>query len=36
VFIIAIALAVAVILWLVLEQTRIGAMIRATVDDAEI
>ena len=36
VFIIAVALAVAVILWLVLEQTRIGAMIRATVDDAEM
>ncbi len=35
-FIVAVAAGVAVILWLVLEQTRIGAMIRATVDDAEM
>jgi len=32
----AILVLVAFILWLVLEQTRIGAMIRATVDDAEM
>jgi branched-chain amino acid transport system permease protein len=36
VFIVGVAAAVAVILWLVLEQTRIGAMIRAVVDDAEM
>jgi branched-chain amino acid transport system permease protein len=36
VFIIAVAMAVAGILWLVLERTRIGAMIRATVDDPEM
>ncbi|MBI2152087.1 MAG: branched-chain amino acid ABC transporter permease [Candidatus Rokubacteria bacterium] len=36
VFIVAVAAAVAVILWVVLEQTRVGAMIRATVDDAEM
>ncbi|MBI4589681.1 MAG: branched-chain amino acid ABC transporter permease [Candidatus Rokubacteria bacterium] len=36
VFIVVVAAAVAVILWLVLERTRIGAMIRATVDDAEM
>jgi len=30
------AAAVAVILWLVLEQTRVGAMMRATVDDPEM
>lgn len=36
IFIVVVAAAVAVILWLVLEQTRIGAMIRATVDDAEM
>ena len=35
-FIVAVAAAVAVILWVVLEQTRVGAMIRATVDDAEM
>ena len=35
-FIIAVAAAVAVILWLVLEQTRVGAMMRATVDDPEM
>jgi branched-chain amino acid transport system permease protein len=36
IFIIVVAALVAVTLWLVLEQTRIGAMIRATVDDAEM
>ena len=36
VFIVAVAALVAVVLWLVLEQTRVGAMIRATVDDAEM
>jgi len=36
VFIVGVAAAVAVILWLVLEKTRAGAMIRATVDDAEM
>jgi len=35
-FIVAVAAAVAVILWVVLEQTQVGAMIRATVDDAEM
>jgi branched-chain amino acid transport system permease protein len=36
IFIIVVALAVAVILWLVVERTRIGAMMRAAVDDAEM
>jgi branched-chain amino acid transport system permease protein len=36
VFIIGVAVAVAVTLWLVLERTRIGAMMRATVDDPEM
>ena len=36
IFIVVVAAAVAMILWVVLEQTRIGAMIRATVDDAEM
>jgi branched-chain amino acid transport system permease protein len=36
VFIMGVAAVVAVILWLVVERTRIGAMIRATVDDAEM
>ncbi|MGH7357062.1 MAG: branched-chain amino acid ABC transporter permease [Candidatus Rokuibacteriota bacterium] len=36
VFIVAVAVAVAVVLWLVLERTRLGAMMRATVDDAEM
>ncbi|MBI2372088.1 MAG: branched-chain amino acid ABC transporter permease, partial [Deltaproteobacteria bacterium] len=36
IFIIAVALGVAGVLWLILEQTRIGAMTRATVDDAEM
>ncbi len=35
-FIIGVSCAVAVILWIVLERTRVGAMIRATVDDAEM
>jgi branched-chain amino acid transport system permease protein len=35
-FILAVALAVAGVLWLVLEWTRVGAMIRATVDDPEM
>ncbi len=36
IFIAVVAAGIAVILWLVLEQTRIGAMIRATVDDGEM
>src|SRR5215510_4811176 len=36
IFIVAVALFVAVVLWLVLERTRIGAMMRATVDDPEM
>ena len=32
----AVAAVVAVVLWLVLERTRIGAMMRATVDDPEM
>ena len=36
IFIIAVAALIAVILWLVLERTRIGAMMRATVDDPEM
>src|SRR3989338_3154789 len=36
IFIVMVAAAVAVVLWLVLERTRVGAMIRATVDDAEM
>ena len=36
IFIVAVAALVAMVLWLVLEQTRVGAMIRATVDDAEM
>jgi branched-chain amino acid transport system permease protein len=35
-FIIAVAAAVAVTLWLVVERTRVGAMMRAAVDDAEM
>jgi branched-chain amino acid transport system permease protein len=35
-FIILVAAAVALVLWLMLEQTRIGATIRATVDDPEM
>jgi branched-chain amino acid transport system permease protein len=36
VFIILVALAVALILWVVVERTRVGAMMRAAVDDAEM
>jgi branched-chain amino acid transport system permease protein len=36
VFMIGVAVVVAVALWLVLERTRIGAMMRATVDDPEM
>jgi branched-chain amino acid transport system permease protein len=36
VFIIGVAAVIALVLWLVLERTRIGAMMRATVDDAEM
>jgi branched-chain amino acid transport system permease protein len=36
VFIIGVAVVIAILLWLVLERTRIGAMMRATVDDAEM
>ncbi|HTV90316.1 MAG TPA: branched-chain amino acid ABC transporter permease [Stellaceae bacterium] len=36
IFIIAIALAIGVALWLVLDRTRAGATVRATVDDAEM
>jgi len=36
VFIVAVAVAIAIVLWLVLERTRIGAMMRATVDDPEM
>jgi branched-chain amino acid transport system permease protein len=36
VFIIAVAAAVAVVLWVVVERTRVGAMMRAAVDDAEM
>jgi branched-chain amino acid transport system permease protein len=36
VFIVAVAAAVGLILWLVLERTRLGAMMRATVDDPEM
>ncbi len=35
-FIVGMAVAVAGVLWIVLERTRIGAMIRATVDDPEM
>jgi branched-chain amino acid transport system permease protein len=35
-FIIAVALLVGGVLWVILERTRLGAMIRATVDDAEM
>ena len=35
-FIVAVAAFIAVVLWLVLERTRIGAMMRATVDDPEM
>jgi branched-chain amino acid transport system permease protein len=36
IFIVLIAGAVAAVLWLVIDRTRIGAMMRATVDDAEM
>ena len=36
VFMIGVAAVVALILWFVLERTRVGAMMRATVDDAEM
>ena len=36
VFMIAVALAIGVALWLAMEQTRMGAAVRATVDDAEM
>jgi len=36
IFIIAVAVAIALILWLTLERTRIGAMIRAGVDDMQM
>jgi branched-chain amino acid transport system permease protein len=36
VFIIVVAAAVGIVLWLVLERTRLGAMMRATVDDPEM
>jgi branched-chain amino acid transport system permease protein len=36
IFMIALAAAIGLLLWLVLERTRIGAMVRATVDDAEM
>jgi branched-chain amino acid transport system permease protein len=35
-FMIAIACVVAIALWLVMEKTRVGAMVRASVDDAEM
>ena len=36
VFIVGVAILVALVLWLVLEKTRLGAMMRATVDDPEM
>jgi branched-chain amino acid transport system permease protein len=36
VFMVLVAAAIAVVLWLVLERTRVGAKMRATVDDAEM
>src|SRR6266571_7980614 len=36
IFIVVVAVVVALILWIALERTRIGAMIRATVDDPEM
>jgi branched-chain amino acid transport system permease protein len=36
IFMIGLALVMGVILWLVMEKTRMGAMVRATVDDAEM
>jgi branched-chain amino acid transport system permease protein len=36
VFMIGLAVAIGVLLWLAMERTRLGAMVRATVDDAEM
>jgi len=36
IFIVAVAVVVGALLWLVLDRTRVGAMIRAAVDDAEM
>lgn len=36
VFMIAMAMGIGILLWLAMEKTRIGAMVRATVDDAEM
>lgn len=36
VFMIAMALAIGIVLWLVMEKTRMGAAVRATVDDAQM
>jgi branched-chain amino acid transport system permease protein len=36
IFIVGVAMLVAIVLWLTLERTRIGAMMRATVDDPEM
>jgi branched-chain amino acid transport system permease protein len=36
IFMIGMAVAVGLVLWLVMEKTRIGAMVRATVDDAQM
>jgi branched-chain amino acid transport system permease protein len=36
IFMICVALAIGLVLWLVMEKTRLGAMIRATVDDAQM
>jgi branched-chain amino acid transport system permease protein len=36
IFILAVAAAIGVVLWLVLDKTRAGAMVRATVDDAQM
>jgi len=36
IFIIGVAVVIALVLWLTLERTRVGAMIRATVDDPEM
>lgn len=36
IFMIVIALAIGIALWLIMEKTRVGAMVRATVDDAQM
>jgi branched-chain amino acid transport system permease protein len=36
IFMIGVALAIGIVLWLVMEKTRMGAAVRATVDDAEM